>query len=153
VRELNEMVKNKILLNFIKDHDYQKKLFNRYANAKKIDATETTDIYNDLRNSLKRHDSKDSVVYSDSAYTNSKLKDLIQIADKQSRKLMELLEDIFLSETKKETIEKLKEFKELLNKKATIGEKQIFPLIDIQMSKNGSSSAIIDDLDMYDPFE
>jgi uncharacterized protein (UPF0276 family) len=139
------MATNEILIKFAKDHEQQQTLFNRYDNAQKIEAAGTTDLYNDLRNFMKKHNNRECTLYSEYEYTSSEMTDLIHRANNQGEILLELLEDSLVSETKEETLKNLKKFQELLNRQVILEEKSIYPRIEKQIKENGQPSTIIDD--------
>ncbi len=142
------MATNEILVQFVKDHNYQKTLFTRYANAQRINATGITDLYNDLRNFMTKHNNRECTIYSEYEYTDSNITEMIHKANEQGRILLEILEDSFISETRDETIEHLKKFKELLSKQVTLEENMIYPEIEKLIIENGPPTVAIDDFDM-----
>ena len=143
------MATNEILVQFVKDHNYQKTLFTRYANAQRINATGITDLYNDLRNFMTKHNNRECTIYSEYEYTDSNITEMIHKANEQGRILLEILEDSFTSETRDETIEHLKKFKELLSKQVTLEENMIYPEIEKLIIENGPPTVAIDDFDMW----
>jgi len=142
------MFNNKIMIHFTKDHEYHQKLFKQYLYARKNSSKNLTDIYNELRNSIKRHTNQEESIYSEFEIGDEFYKILERIREEHDQ-LINILDKSYdlISETFEEDLEK---FENLLNEHKEVEEKILYPEFDKKIIKN---SEIIDDLDLYDPID
>lgn len=146
------MVQNKIIKHFIEDHEYHKRLLKNYTNALNTDSPNTTEIFNILRNSIKRHTDQEEVLYSEYEPEEIKLLELVNQVREQHRKLSEAIDDSYEQRYFDEIQPMLEICKKLLYGHVVIEEQMLYPYFDKVLTEKGDKE-IIDDLDMYDPIE
>jgi len=146
------MTENKIIAHFIEDHKYYQNLFENYAKAKLRSAPNTTDVYNDLRNSIKRHSNQEEVLYSKFEPKDDELLKILDEVRQEHRKITNLLDDTFEEEDETELKVILEKLRKLLTKHINSEEKKLYPYFDDVLSKK-CSDEIIDDIDMYDQID
>jgi len=142
----------KIIKHFIEDHEYHNRLFKNYVNALNNDSPNTTEIFNKLRNSIKRHTDQEEVLYSEYEPEEVEILELVNKVRGQHRKLSESIDDSYDQRYFEEIQSLIETCKNLLLGHIRIEEDNLYPYFDKVLTKNRDKE-IIDDLDMYDPIE
>jgi hypothetical protein len=123
-----KMVKEKIN-NLVKDHEEQLHLLKKYSNAKKVESSLSTDLYNTLKNALRNHVNTEEDIFNNIDDDNKQLIEMIEISRRQHKEISILLDETFDIITESMLNEKLNEISSIFSDNKELEENMIYPEI------------------------